>query len=189
MTAPLGGDSMEGIKETESALSAAQAALSQTLRLIDSKLKGSEKSPLAGEIQSLQERAKSAQEKLDDVRRSVKETQVRVAADTLLREVSEKVSHAEDELQKMSEAELPFLRGDKQQDMEVHIEEADKVAAQVHQALAEAQTFVARKLVEVARFTEGPAKTVKEEIDMMQKRLEEGRERLQQFRGSTADRK
>lgn len=189
MTAPLGGDSMEGIKETESALSAAQAALSQTLRLIDSKLKGSEKSPLGGEIQSLQERAKSAQEKLDDVRRSVKETQVRVAADTLLREVSEKVSHAEDELQKMSEAELPFLRGDKQTDMEIHIEEADKVAAQVHTAIAEAQTFVARKLVEVARFTEGPAKTVKEEIDMMQKRLEEGRERLQQFRASTADRK
>lgn len=190
MTAPLGGDSMEGVKETEAALSSAQAALSQTLRLIDSKLKGQDKNSLGSEILSLQERAKIAQDKLDDVRRSVKETQVRVAADTLLREVSEKVSYAEDELQKMSEAELPFLRGDtKDQDLDVHIEEADKVADSVHTAISDAQTFVARKLVEVARFTEGPAKTVKEEIDMMQKRLADGRERLQQFRASTADRK
>merc|ERR1719410_1815690 len=147
------------MKETEAALSTAQSALSQTSRLIESKL------------------------------RSAEETQVRIAADTLLREVSERVSTAEDELQKMAEAELPFLRGEKLQDMDTFIAEADKVAVKVHAALAEAQTFVAKKLVEVARFTEGPAKTVKEEIDMLQKRLEEGRERLHQFRSSTADRK
>merc|ERR1719192_66379 len=73
--------------------------------------------------------------------------------------------------------------------MDTCIAEADKVAVKVHAALADAQTFVAKKLVEVARFTEGPAKTVREEIDMLQKRLEEGRERLHQFRSSTADRK
>mmetsp|Transcript_93948 Transcript_93948/g.289726 ORF Transcript_93948/g.289726 Transcript_93948/m.289726 type:complete len:1988 (+) Transcript_93948:65-6028(+) len=192
MTAPLGGDSNEGIKETESALSAAQSALSQCTRLIDSKMRSTDKTPgpLRDEIKALQERAKQAQEKLDEVRKTVKETQVRVAADTLLREVSEKVSAAEDELQRMAEAELPFLRGEKLGDeMDTHIAEADKVAGKVHTALAEAQTFVAKKLVEVARFTEGPARTVKEEIDMLQKRLEEGRERLQQFRSSTADRK
>eukprot|EP00959_Pyramimonas_sp_CCMP1952_P448622 9393541-Pyramimonas_sp.AAC.1 len=58
------------------------------------------------------------------------------------------------------------------------ISSADVVAAKVHTALAEAQAFVARKLAEVARFAEGPGRTVKEEVDMLQKRLEEGRERL-----------
>jgi len=73
--------------------------------------------------------------------------------------------------------------------MDALIAEADKVAVKVHTALAEAQTFVAKKLIEVARFTEGPAKAVREEVDMLQKRLEEGRERLQQFKAGTADRK
>jgi len=192
MTAPLGGDSSEGIKETEQALQAAQSALTQTLRLIDLKLKGADKNkgPVFDEVKVLQERAQQAQEKLDEVRKTVKETQVRIAADTLLREVTEKVSNAEDELQRMAEAELPFLKGEhKGQDMDALIKEADDIAEKVHTALVDAQTFVARKLVEVARFTEGPAKAVREEVDMLQKRLEEGRERLAHFKSSTGDRK
>jgi len=43
MTAPLGGDSIEGLKETENALAAAQSALSQTTRLIEAKLQSAEK--------------------------------------------------------------------------------------------------------------------------------------------------
>eukprot|EP00421_Protoceratium_reticulatum_P021516 CAMPEP_0168382326 /NCGR_PEP_ID=MMETSP0228-20121227/13338_1 /TAXON_ID=133427 /ORGANISM="Protoceratium reticulatum, Strain CCCM 535 (=CCMP 1889)" /LENGTH=584 /DNA_ID=CAMNT_0008395459 /DNA_START=66 /DNA_END=1817 /DNA_ORIENTATION=+ len=107
MTAPLGGDSAEGMKETETALGAAQSALSQTTRLIESKMRSAEKTPgpLRDEIKALQERGKQAQEKLDEVRKTVKETQIRIAADTLLKEVSERVSTAEDELQKMAEAE------------------------------------------------------------------------------------
>jgi len=193
MTAPLGGDSSEGIKETELALSAAQSALAQTSRLIESKLRGAEKTkgPVFDEVKTLQERSKIAQEKLDEVRKTVRETQVRIAADTLLKEVSEKVSIAEDELQKMAEAELPFLRGDQPTGKEIDelLAEADKVSAKVHSAIGEAQTFVARKLVEVARFSEGPARAVREEVDMLQKRLEEGRERLQQFRSGNGDRK
>jgi|EP00927_Polykrikos_kofoidii_P053582 hypothetical protein len=194
MTAPLGGDSIEGMKETETALTAAQSALSQTSRLIEAKLRTAEKGAVASEaledVRALQERARSSQEKLDEVRKTMKETQVRVAADNLLKDVSEKVSNAEDELQRMAEAELPFLRGDqKGEDLDQLIEEADKVAEKVHLAIGEAQTFVARKLVEVARFTEGPARAVREEIDMLQKRLEEGRGRLKQFQAGTADRK
>lgn len=203
MSAPLGLDNAEAIKETEASLSAAQSALSQTSRLLDTKLKtfgkvtagaeDEEKDGIVEELKALQERGRQAQEKLDEVRKSVKETQIRVAADTLLKEVSEKVAKAEDELQRMAEAELPFLRsGSAQQgeeSIETHLEEAEKVAAKVHQAIAEAQTFVARKLVEVARFTEGPARAVREEIDMLQKRMVDGRQRLQQFRAGMTDRK
>jgi len=191
MMTPIGGDTDESMKETEAALTIATSALSQTCRLIESKMKSTEKAkgPLFEDVKLLQDRAKQATEKLDEVRRTVKETQVRIAADSLLREVTEKVSHAEDELQRMAEAELPFLKGDKDSDMESIIAEADKTSGKVHAAIADAQTFVARKLVEVARFTEGPAKAVREEIDMLQKRLEEGRDRLQQFRSNTGDRK
>eukprot|EP00931_Biecheleriopsis_adriatica_P064024 TRINITY_DN38888_c0_g1_i1.p1 TRINITY_DN38888_c0_g1~~TRINITY_DN38888_c0_g1_i1.p1 ORF type:complete len:1979 (+),score=598.34 TRINITY_DN38888_c0_g1_i1:91-6027(+) len=191
MTAPLGGDSADGIKETETALQTAQSQLAQTNRLVESKIRTTDKNSEAvlEELKALQERGKLAQDKLDEVRKTLKETQVRVAADTLLKEVSDKVALAEDELQKMAEAELPFLRSDKDQDMSELLKEADKVSVKVHTALAEAQSFVARKLVEVARFAGGPGQTVKEEVDMLQKRLEEGRERLQQFRSSIADRK
>ena len=61
--------------------------------------------------------------------------------------------------------------------------------AEVHTALAEVQTFVAKKMVEVARFTEGPASLAKEKVKALQKRLEDGPARLQQFRASTAERK
>ncbi|CAE7504845.1 unnamed protein product [Symbiodinium natans] len=191
MTAPLGGDNPEGVKETEAALATAQSLLAQTNRQVDSKLRLAEKSNevLVSELQGMQERGKLAQEKLDEVRRSLKETQVRMAADALMKEVSDKVAFAEDELQKMAEAELPFLRSDKDQDLDALFLEADKVAVQVHSALAEAQSFVARKLVEVAKFSDAPGQTVREEVDMLQKRLEEGRDRLQQFRASIADRK
>lgn len=190
MTAPMGGDTNEGIKETEEALGIAQTALSQTLRAIDAKLRGvGATGPLKEDIRTLQERAKTAQGKLDEVRRNIKESQVRIAADNLLKEVSEKVAVAEDELQTMAEAELPFLKSSDQNDMDNLIAEADKIATRVHTAISEAQTFVARKMVEVARFSEGPAKTVKEEVDLLNKRLDEGRIRLQQFRAGTADRK
>lgn len=191
MTAPLGGDSIEALKETENALATAQSALSQITRLIETKLQSAEKNPgpLRDELKALQERGAQAQEKLAEVRSTVKDTQVRGAADRLLRDVSEKVSMAEDELQRMSEIELPFLRGDVMDDIDAAIAEADKVIVKVHTALADGQTFVAKKLIEVSRFTEGPARTAKEEIDMLQKRLEEGRARLQQFKAATADRK
>jgi len=190
MTAPLGGDNPEGVKETEAALATAQSLLAQTNRLVDSKLRTAEKANelLVAELKGMQERGKLAQEKLDEVRRSLKETQVRMAADALMKEVSDKVAFAEDELQKMAEAELPFLRNDRDQDQDALLE-ADKVAVQVHSALAEAQSFVARKLVEVAKFSDAPGQTVREEVDMLQKRLEEGRDRLQQFRTSIAERK
>ncbi|CAE7273618.1 unnamed protein product, partial [Symbiodinium necroappetens] len=177
--------------ETESALATAQSLLAQTNRLVDSKLRTAEKTNelLVAELKGMQERGKLAQEKLDEVRRSLKETQVRMAADALMKEVSDKVAFAEDELQKMAEAELPFLRNDKDQDQDALFLEADKVAVQVHSALAEAQSFVARKLVEVAKFSDAPGQTVREEVDMLQKRLEEGRDRLQQFRTSIAERK
>jgi len=191
MTAPLGGDNPEGVKETEAALATAQSLLAQTNRLVDSKLRTAEKANelLVAELKGMQERGKLAQEKLDEVRRSLKETQVRMAADALMKEVSDKVAFAEDELQKMAEAELPFLRNDRDQDQDALFLEADKVAVQVHSALAEAQSFVARKLVEVAKFSDAPGQTVREEVDMLQKRLEEGRDRLQQFRTSIAERK
>ena len=46
------------------------------------------------------------------------------------------------------------------QGLETLFADADQTAAKVHTALAEVQTFVAKKMVEVARFTEGPARTV-----------------------------
>ena len=46
--------------------------------------------------------------------------------------------------------------------------------------------FVAKKMVEVARFTEGPAWLAKEKVKALQKRSEDGPARLQQFRASTA---
>ena len=48
---------------------------------------------------------------------------------------------------------------------------------------------MAKKMVEVARFTEGRAWTAKEKVKVLQKRLEDGPARLQQFRASTAERK
>ena len=52
------------------------------------------------------------------------------------------------------------------------IDEAETATQKAHSALADAQTFVAKKLVELTRFI-----VVREEVDMLQKRLEEGRDR------------
>eukprot|EP00435_Cladocopium_sp_Y103_P071382 s548_g37.t1 len=201
MTAPMGFDSQESVKdhmgaemeemgETESSLAMAQSMLAQTHRQVESKLRQKD-------VEGLLERCKLGQEKLDEVRKALRETQVRIAADLLMKEVSDRVANAEDEIQKMAEAELPFLRSDKDQDwigglgkdLATLFSEADKVSVQVHGVLAETQSFVARKMVEVAKYSEGPGQAVKEEVEMLQRRLEEGRERLQQFRSNIADRK
>ncbi|CAJ1439870.1 unnamed protein product [Effrenium voratum] len=189
MSAPL-DDNLDGIKETETTLATAQSLLAQSNRQIESKLRLiDKKSDFIKELKALQERGKTAQEKLDEVRRNLKETQGRIVADQITKEVSDKVANAEDELQKMADAELPFLQNDPDQDLGALFSEAEKVAAQVQAALMEAQGFVARKLVEVAKLSEGPQQTAKAEVDMLQKRLEEGRDRNQQFRSSIADRK
>lgn len=59
------------------------------------------------------------------------------------------------------------------------IDEAETATQKAHSALADAQTFIAKKLVELTRFADGPGKVVREEVDMLQKRLEEGRDRPQ----------
>ena len=48
---------------------------------------------------------------------------------------------------------------------------------------------MAKNMVDVARFTEGPALLAKEKVRPLQKRLEDRPARLQQFRASTAERK
>ena len=48
---------------------------------------------------------------------------------------------------------------------------------------------MAKKMVEVARFTEGPASLAKEKVKALQKRLEDRPARLQQFCASTAEQK
>ncbi|CAK9063675.1 unnamed protein product [Durusdinium trenchii] len=175
MTAPMGTDSDEGMKETEATLTLAQTMLAQTNRQVEAKLKQLEDVDFGEQLKGLLERCKLAQEKLDDLRSILRETQVRLAADLLMKEVSDKVANAEDEIQKMAEAELPFLRNDKDQDMSELFAEADKVAAHVHGVLAETQSYVARKSVEVSKFSDGPGEAVKEEAEDQPQQLAGGK--------------
>lgn len=80
-----------------------------------------------------------------------------------LGQVSDKVAAAEEEIQKMAEAELPFLRCERSQDLTPLFAEADQVASHVHTVLGETESFLHRKRVEVAKYTEGAGQTVKEE--------------------------
>eukprot|EP00929_Paragymnodinium_shiwhaense_P029909 TRINITY_DN17051_c0_g1_i4.p1 TRINITY_DN17051_c0_g1~~TRINITY_DN17051_c0_g1_i4.p1 ORF type:complete len:2008 (+),score=805.96 TRINITY_DN17051_c0_g1_i4:95-6118(+) len=197
MAAPLSGDFTEGIKETELSVNQAQSALSQVSRMIESKTRlqernssrfGEASKAMLDELKDLQDRCKQSQEKLDDVKKTLKETQTKVAADSLLRDVSSKVSAAEEELQRVSEVELSFLKGD-EDNIGKQLDEGEELATSVHTALTNAHTFVAKKLVEVARFGEGSAKAIREEITGLQKRLEDGRGRLKTFRLSIAEKK
>eukprot|EP00913_Durusdinium_trenchii_P027256 g25571.t1 len=130
MTAPMGTDSDEGMKErrdrhgqregeeTEATLTLAQTMLAQTNRQVEAKLKQLEDVDFGEQLKGLLERCKLAQEKLDDLRSILRETQA--------------------------------------------IDPA-AVAAHVHGVLAETQSYVARKSVEVSKFSDGPGEAVKEE--------------------------
>lgn len=186
---PLGGETLEGTKEAEASLIKAGVTLSQASRLIEAKLKaaGKTQGPLLEGLEEMHTRSQQLQEKLQESQQTLKDMKDRAVADALLRDVSEKAESIESELQRMAEAQSMFMEQEEEagQDAEVAVAEAEKVVVGVQSALTTSQALVKKVQADMGRSPKGPPEGVAEALQLLQQRLEEGKDKLEQFTTGT----
>jgi len=179
------------VRETKEALRVAQATLAPTARLISGKTVGL-KGPVKSKMLELQSRAEASQSMLDKAQRTVDEAQSRAAAAPIMRQAEERVAVIEDILSKMRETEAPFLMGIESMppdEAAVALVGMEKAAQEAQVAIADAHKFVALKVVEVGRLSEGIAENMRVEMDKVKQQLDGGLERVRKFQEDSTKRK
>jgi hypothetical protein len=112
LATPIGDErpSDETIAQIDSAVSVAQTSLSTAVKSIDVHMSNAIPS-LKAALSKLISRAKKSQEKVDAVKESTRVQRERVSCDKFLQLALAKTEEVEKALDKVNEAELPFLKG------------------------------------------------------------------------------
>merc|ERR1712151_319146 len=157
----------------------------------DSNLPGALPSVKAG-LDKLMERTKAAQEKLAAVEKKTKDQRERAQAAQFVKTAKEKTDAVDVALEKVDEAELPFLKGIEslplQEAMDT-IKESETVSAAAQKAITEARPFIAAKGLEMKKYNEGVVKDTNEEFTKLTERVNAANAKLTTFKTDTANRK
>ncbi|CAK0805545.1 unnamed protein product, partial [Prorocentrum cordatum] len=152
LATPLGDEqpSDEAVERMGAAVIEAEALLRAAIQSLD-EAKAGAISPLKAALAKLILRGKSAGEKLRQVRASTKEQRERGDCGRLAQQARAMVDAAEAALEKVSEAELPFLRGVEvlpKEEADIAIQASEQAAGAVQRAIGEARGFMASKSIE-----------------------------------------
>lgn len=132
----------------------------------------------------LQEQCKKAQASLDEINKKTQEPRERVLSKTYTEEAKKKADEVEAAMNKVNEAELPFLKGmenlplaEAQESIRLSKEAGDAAKANI----AAARTFIGEKNKELATFAAESAKAAKEELSEVMQRITQSSQALAQF--------
>jgi len=181
----------EDIEQIGTALDTAQKTLKASLRVIEATSGGGPAS-LKAALSKLAERCKAVQKTIGEILGLTKEQRERVMTEAFLREGKAKSADVEAALEKVNEAELPFLKG-----LEVlPLEEAtnatkasEAAAVELQSLISAARTFIAAKNLEIKHYGEVVSKPAIEEFGKMTERINAVASKLAQFRDDTKSRK
>jgi len=143
-------------------------------------------------LHKLAERAKATVSKINELMALTKDQRERVMSQAFLREGKEKVDAIDQALEKVNDAELPFLKGLEVlalEETKSTLAASDEAAAAVHSAVAAARTFIASKNLEIKKFGEATSKPAIEELLQLTERVNAGSAKLGQFKKDTEQRR
>jgi len=183
------GKSLEEVKKIESAISRAQVKLSQAFRLIDTKLKIGEgsKGRMQEDLQAVKERAQTVQDKLSEVSNDLKQMQARAAAEVHIQKVMDKASIIDTHLAKLADAEFSFgSENDSQDDTGSSASKAALLVKRAQIAFTESRVMERQMLAEAARTSPIVRMAIEDAVMQLQQKLDEGENRLQQFKSDAA---
>jgi len=181
----------EAIEEVTTAGTAAQKVLKASSRAIETAMAGAVPA-LKTSLQKLVDRIKKSQDKLNEVMAKTKDERERVMGEAYVRQGQKKVEEVEAALEKVNDAELPFLKGIEVlplQEATETIKESEAAAAGVQKAIGDARTFIASKNLEIKSYKEVASKPAIEEFAKLTERINAAAAKLSQFRKDTEGRK
>jgi len=181
----------EEIEELGTTLDAAQKILKASTRVVEANLAGAPAS-LKASLQKLADRCKAAQTKITEVLSLTKEQRERVMAEASVRQAKEKIDAMDKGIEKVNEAELPFLKG-----LEVlplseakeTIKASEDAAKEVTDAVSGLRTFIAEKNLEIKTFGEAASKPAIEELATLTEKINAAASKIGQFKKDTETRK
>jgi len=193
LATPIGDEKLTDgtIQKIDTAVGVAQSALTSVMLSIDTHLP-SAMPALKASLSKLLARAKKSQEKVDNVKNLTRGARERVSSEAYLKQATKKTEEVEAALEKVSESELPFLKGIEVlplKEAKATLQSSEAAADVVHKTLSEARTFIASKSLEVRRFADELSKPTMEEFQKLTERVNAAHQKLSQFRRDTESRR
>eukprot|EP00929_Paragymnodinium_shiwhaense_P011260 TRINITY_DN11677_c0_g1_i4.p1 TRINITY_DN11677_c0_g1~~TRINITY_DN11677_c0_g1_i4.p1 ORF type:complete len:2111 (+),score=761.37 TRINITY_DN11677_c0_g1_i4:802-6333(+) len=190
-TADFGAMTDEEVKAMDDAM----VECLKTLKTLGTKIQpllGSAPPVSKGLLQKLLERRKQALDSVESVRTMSKERRERVLCNSYIKEATAKVDALDEAVEKMNDAELPFLRGLEVLPMDETnqtISACEKAAATVMEAMSEARTYTASKNLESKSFNPDLAKELQASYADLAERINQAASKLGAFKKDTELRK
>eukprot|EP00931_Biecheleriopsis_adriatica_P033416 TRINITY_DN193_c0_g1_i5.p1 TRINITY_DN193_c0_g1~~TRINITY_DN193_c0_g1_i5.p1 ORF type:complete len:2073 (-),score=714.85 TRINITY_DN193_c0_g1_i5:36-6125(-) len=187
-----GEGSEELLAELGDAIVSAQNVVKTTTKSVESQM-ATPVPTLKTALAKLLERSKKCQERLDKVLADQKGTKERALGEAYVREGKKKADAVEACVEKVNEAELPYLKG-----IEVlplteatsTIEASEKAAVDLSNVITEARTYLAAKNLELKAFTDKEkSKPLMEEMTSLTTRVNSASQKLTEFKKDTESRK
>lgn len=192
-TVMLSGDNLtkEHMQAAEATVKKASDHLDSAMKFLEGKKKVAQ-GLSKDELVKLEERARAANDRLQKLKNSHKEANERVAAEMLLKEAVEKLTTVQEAVARAADAEGPFLMGVEELPLEETlsaVKACETAVTSANTAVSIARMFIATKLVEVKRFSSGPAAEGQQKLRESQKQLEGYITRIGELKKATAQRK
>ncbi|CAE8721864.1 unnamed protein product [Polarella glacialis] len=188
-----GGDlSDEDMQKVGDAMVAAQEAVKAVSKSLELQLAGAVPG-LKAALQKLADRSKKAQEKLDKAGSTSKDQREKMLGDAYVREGKRKTEQVEAAVEKVNNAELPFLKGIEVlplAESTATISESEKASQVLAAAVTEARNYIASKSIEVKKLFVGEkSKPMVDELAQFTAKINAASTKLTQFRKDTEARK
>lgn len=183
--------SQDLMQQAHQAMAKASDALASTAKFIAQK-KANATGLSLEEVTKLEERIVSSQKRLVDLKSAHKEAKERLVAQALDAEATEKLQAVAEAINQAADAEAPFLMGVEELPLDettTAVQACESAATKANTACAWAKTYIGTKLVEVRRFSAGPAGEAQERLQEFNKQLDAHIKRLHELKQVTADRK
>lgn len=143
-------------------------------------------------LTKLIDRCKVCFSKMKELMDLTKDQRERVMSQSYLKQAKGKVEELDALMEKVNEAELPYLKGIEVLDLTeatTTISNSEAAASAVQSAIAGARTFIASKNLEIKNYGQEVAKSAAEEFGLLTERINSSAAKLGQFKKDTEIRK
>jgi len=181
----------EGMTLAEEAVAKANDHMASVAKFIEPKKKTAHGLALT-ELEKMEERVRSAQQRLQGLKGKQKEALERLTCEALLKEAQEKLQAVAESVNRVAEAEGPFLMGVEELPLEetlTAVKACEAAAMAANTAASVARMFIATKIVEAKRFSAAASKEAQEKLKGFQTELDRHLQKLMDLKKSTASRK
>eukprot|EP00928_Gymnodinium_smaydae_P033903 TRINITY_DN2414_c3_g1_i1.p1 TRINITY_DN2414_c3_g1~~TRINITY_DN2414_c3_g1_i1.p1 ORF type:complete len:2011 (-),score=734.13 TRINITY_DN2414_c3_g1_i1:159-5468(-) len=181
----------EQVKEADRAIEKASVALQGAARFLEGK-KRTATGPLQAECVKLEERLKTSQGRLNEMKNQRKESAERANFLVVMNDAAEKVKTVTEAVGKALESEAPFLTGLEGMPIAetlTAVKGCETAAAAANSSVSIARMFLATKLVESKRLAKGLSEEAQKRLKEQQGLLEQQIKKLNDLKANTAERK